>query len=586
MGMDIRVPPVAVTSAEPTQDDTHRADSSRVALVAVIALLLVPLVFLLVRLAFGNYISTSDIALIESRVRDVGTRSTPLVGPYSRYGWNHPGPFLFYALTIPYRLLGSSARGLLAGGVLLNGISIAAIAWLLWRRGRVAGLLLGGLVLAILLRALGGGFLMFPWNPYLIVLPMFVLALLAWNIACGEHWLLPFAIGVASFLVQTHVGSSLPTLALVFIALVALVVDALGHRVAHLRRVLIASALVALFMWWPPVLQQLQPSGGNLGDLWNYWTGSHSNTPGLVDGARIVAPQLSLPAPWITGHERIGVFTAALDPHWAVPFVLLLLVGAFVVAWRRRDREALTLDIIALTFVLVAWIASASVVDTPFSYILRWTWLVGALAWLAIGWTLLRAISWPRPVAVGAGVVIVALVIGTCVSAVRAKTPEPQIEQAARAVMPAVRAVARQSPQPVIVRGAGGIGSGALADAVYIQLERDGLDPKFDKDLAYIVGDRHAIDDAQARTVIIAAADEFIDPIASDPRYKLIASHDSLSPDDRAYLTNTIAAINALPPLDRIGWPDKHPAEWARIKSINAQHPLREAVFVGPPTAP
>ena len=99
---------MAVTSTEPAQDDAERRDLSRFVLPAVIVLLLVPLVFLLVRLLFNHYISTSDIALIESRVRDIGTRSTPLVGPYSRYGWNHPGPFFFYALTIPYRLLGSN----------------------------------------------------------------------------------------------------------------------------------------------------------------------------------------------------------------------------------------------------------------------------------------------------------------------------------------------------------------------------------------------------------------------------------------------------------------------------------------------
>src|SRR5690242_2115556 len=120
MGLDIRVRSVAVTSAERVQHDTERHDPSRFVLPVVIALLLVPLVFLLVRLVLGNYVATSDLAIVESRVRDVGTRGTPLVGPYSRYHWNHPGPFFFYALTIPYRVLGSNGRSLLASGVVLN----------------------------------------------------------------------------------------------------------------------------------------------------------------------------------------------------------------------------------------------------------------------------------------------------------------------------------------------------------------------------------------------------------------------------------------------------------------------------------
>ena len=32
------------------------------------------------------------------------------VGPYSRYGWNHPGPLLFYVLAVPYKLLGDRVR--------------------------------------------------------------------------------------------------------------------------------------------------------------------------------------------------------------------------------------------------------------------------------------------------------------------------------------------------------------------------------------------------------------------------------------------------------------------------------------------
>src|SRR5690242_12647411 len=54
-----------------------------------------------------------DWAMIELRTLDVGTGHTPLVGPYSRYSWNHPGPLLFWLLAIPYRLTGSNPSGLL-----------------------------------------------------------------------------------------------------------------------------------------------------------------------------------------------------------------------------------------------------------------------------------------------------------------------------------------------------------------------------------------------------------------------------------------------------------------------------------------
>ena len=76
-----------------------------------------PVFVLLVRVLLSGWLSSSDWAAIELRTRDVGTWRTPLVGPYSRYGWNHPGPLLFYVLAVPYRMLGAQGRGILAGAV-------------------------------------------------------------------------------------------------------------------------------------------------------------------------------------------------------------------------------------------------------------------------------------------------------------------------------------------------------------------------------------------------------------------------------------------------------------------------------------
>ena len=67
-----------------------------------------------------GYATASDISIIELHVRDVFTRHTPLVGPYSRFGWNHPGPALYYVLAIPYWLSGRSSSGLALGALAVN----------------------------------------------------------------------------------------------------------------------------------------------------------------------------------------------------------------------------------------------------------------------------------------------------------------------------------------------------------------------------------------------------------------------------------------------------------------------------------
>ena len=84
---------------------------------------------------------SGDWAVLALRVDDVGG-ATPLVGPYSRYGWNHPGPLLYWALAAPYHLLGREPVDLLFGTALLNGVAAAGTAVLAWRRGRLPLLLM------------------------------------------------------------------------------------------------------------------------------------------------------------------------------------------------------------------------------------------------------------------------------------------------------------------------------------------------------------------------------------------------------------------------------------------------------------
>src|SRR5689334_8524947 len=95
-------------------------------LVAVVAgVVIVPFALLLVRVVRSGWLASSDWAAIELRTRDVGTSHTPLVGVYSRYGWNHPGPLLFYVLALPYRLFGAQGHGILAGALIVNAAAIA-----------------------------------------------------------------------------------------------------------------------------------------------------------------------------------------------------------------------------------------------------------------------------------------------------------------------------------------------------------------------------------------------------------------------------------------------------------------------------
>jgi hypothetical protein len=87
------------TGAAPAREGAGAASFAgrRTIVVAVIALALIPIAVSIVRVvAQHHFAPNGDVALIELRVRDVGTSHTPLVGSYQRYGWNQPGPLLFY----------------------------------------------------------------------------------------------------------------------------------------------------------------------------------------------------------------------------------------------------------------------------------------------------------------------------------------------------------------------------------------------------------------------------------------------------------------------------------------------------------
>ena len=67
----------------------------------------------------------ADQAWIELQIRDIGHHPV-LLGPYSRFGWFHPGPILYYLLWLPYRITGSTGASLAVAALTLNASSWSA----------------------------------------------------------------------------------------------------------------------------------------------------------------------------------------------------------------------------------------------------------------------------------------------------------------------------------------------------------------------------------------------------------------------------------------------------------------------------
>ena len=186
---------------------TRSRQVNTVLVAAVVTLALVALVRLLIAASAVDWLPVGDHVAMKLRALDVGTSETPLVGVYSRFGWNHPGPMLFYALAGPLRLSGLADNSMLFTAIAIN---LGAMAAALWMAARVRRdtLALTALFLALLCLGLNLGTLADPWNPYVILLPMFAAIIAAWRITAGDRVAGIVLVVAGSFAVQSHLGSA------------------------------------------------------------------------------------------------------------------------------------------------------------------------------------------------------------------------------------------------------------------------------------------------------------------------------------------------------------------------------------------
>ncbi len=502
-----------------------------------------PLVALVVWALTTTLWSPGDVALTEIAVRDVGGVHTPLVGVYSRYGWHHPGPLLFYVLAGPYRLLGADGSALAAAAAVLNGLAVAGSAVLLWRRGRLGGLLIGALIVGILTRSLGGEVLASAWNPVVTVFPMLLFVLAVWSVTCGDRWQLLTVVAVGSFLAQSHVGTGLVVAVGVVAAAGVLVVPRRSRPVPS--RLWIGAAVIGAVLWLPPVVEAIRHRGGNVRALLDFWVGSHEHVTGWARSARIVGAELTFNAPWITGDFPRRGFLPGVDPDWTIPLVGILFLVALVMAVRRRpETDAGRLGLIAAGFTVVAWVSVARIVDEPFDYLLRWTGLVGGLAFLAIGWLVLESsadgarprLRWRRAGALVLGAAVLTFSVVNSVEAFSTDTATLGEHRVFQHLAPELVRAAPSLRAPVLIDGLHDIGSAGLAADVLTALRDTGVDARFPRSLAWQVGATHVVDPRRAGDRLLVGFGDGIVPLLADARYSVVAFFDELTPAERREL--------------------------------------------------
>jgi hypothetical protein len=204
--------------------------------------------------ALPDTIASGDGAIAELYVVHA-TRGPWLLGPYSQFYWNHPGPLLFYLLLPFYSASGGHALALNVGAAALN---VGAVLWTmrsLQQEGEPALTVAAAVALAawsLRVPSIVDSY----WNPVLIALPAVLFAVACAQAAADRKSALIVVVAVGAFLAQSHVGLVPPVAAATAIAFASV------YR-RRTRWTLAAIPLAAL-LWAPSAIEELTGAPGNL----------------------------------------------------------------------------------------------------------------------------------------------------------------------------------------------------------------------------------------------------------------------------------------------------------------------------------
>jgi hypothetical protein len=278
-------------------------------------------------------VTDADIAVSELYV-ELATKGQLLVGPYSRFGWHHPGPLYFYLVAPFYALAGHQAAAMYAVALGLNLAALVVIACVLARETGVRTTVTT-IAIVVFFAWRVPRFLASPWTAHVPILASLAFLVVSAAVGTGRRRLLVLMLVFGSLAMQTHVSFA-PVVVIVSAGVVATLVFA-RHEGASPWPAINAAAWVLALVWLVPVSEALAHGGGNLAALWRFFVSDpgagHSLREAIVYGSYglmgIVRPDLELP--WGGHVDLTGV-------PWAI-FGTAIEVGLLAVI-ARRDLKA------------------------------------------------------------------------------------------------------------------------------------------------------------------------------------------------------------------------------------------------------
>jgi hypothetical protein len=519
-------------------------------------------------LAVGHHwVPVGDHAIFAVRAHDVFSSHPPLLGTWTSASTstsvnvNNPGPLYFDALAVPTAIFGSTNAGIAVGVALVNLVSAFGIGVVARRQG---GYVVGAAaftIVAVLAWTLGSEVLVEPVQPGALLMPMLLALMLGWGVARGDLVLLPWLVGVASFILQTYVTY---VFLIGFLAVWAVVCVVLRLRASHwdpeqlrrVRKIGLISVLVGALCWVQPIYQQFFGSGpGNFGQLWKA-ARAPAKTFGPNIGTRLMADVVSLPPFWFrpSYHDFLAVDYV---PKSSLPLAVasLLIVAALLAliartAFRNTRDVAGTAAATGLVALLAGVVTAGRILVGLFglisSHVFRWLWPLAAFVTfvflVAVVQYLQRRV---RPAAIVAGFAVIAVVF----MALNLPTTD-QNPDGTTSSIPVARDIGKQLS---VLRGKGPLAvdtahvtfEDVYPSYVLAALQHYGIDFKVnDENSLYQLGFRRRFDGSNARGGVFIRNGDFVD--LGPPDSERVAVHYGLNPTDRAEMTTLQGEIAEL----------------------------------------
>jgi hypothetical protein len=397
----------------------------------------VPEVWQFIQRGVPDLLFTGDGAALELGTLHAA-RGVQFLGPYSRFGWSHPGPAYFYLALPFYEAFGQRGPALNVFALVVDGAAAVAIV-LTARRLRGGQFALAVAALLAIYSLVGLPFLLAnEWNPILPILPLALLTFLAARLAGGHTRVLPGFAFVGSAIVQTHVAYAPEVTALLLIGFFARP----APRQPVEKSVRWTTTAVIVVLWALPVYQAITVHPGNIQQLIAFFAPRHlSEHPWNIAIATISQQMSVMP---LALARALHIFAPEPDPRapGALAAVQLLVVAAVLFfAAMQRDRGLVVLASLVLAQFAVAILAVRAIRGDIEFYLVAWASLLGFLSFAVYAAWLIpflrRLLGGTRSIAIVVVCAAAGLALAVSEPVTRGpvfRQPDPDAERLARTV--------------------------------------------------------------------------------------------------------------------------------------------------------